>query len=172
MITGRIPGRPGYWTLQVSGEGAPSLSATKEEPETGSEADTTWITPGLFDIQINGIRRINFTDLETTPTQLAEADEAIRATGVSRYCPTILTRDRETTTELCRRFAAAWRDGLIPGAVGLHVEGPFISSEDGYRGAHQRRYTRDPDFTELQEWQEAAEGRIRIVTMAPERAGS
>jgi len=52
------------------------------------------------------------------------------------------------------------------------MEGPFISGEDGYRGVHVRAYTRDPDVGELDRWQEAAGGRIRIVTLAPERRGS
>ena len=52
--------------------------------------------------------------------------------------------------------------------MGIHVEGPHIAREDGPRGAHPLRHVRPPDIAEFQRWQEAAEGRIRIVTLSPE----
>jgi N-acetylglucosamine-6-phosphate deacetylase len=52
--------------------------------------------------------------------------------------------------------------------VGIHVEGPHISREDGPRGAHPLRYVRPPDIEEFRRWQKAAGGRIRIVTVSPE----
>jgi len=51
---------------------------------------------------------------------------------------------------------------------GFHVEGPHISPEDGPRGAHPRQWVRPPDLDEFHRWQEAARGRIRIVTLSPE----
>jgi N-acetylglucosamine-6-phosphate deacetylase len=56
--------------------------------------------------------------------------------------------------------------------AGIHIEGPFISEEDGPRGAHDPCFVRDPDPKEFREWQAAAGGRIKIVTLAPERAGA
>jgi N-acetylglucosamine-6-phosphate deacetylase len=53
----------------------------------------------------------------------------------------------------------------------FHVEGPYISSEEGLRGAHPLEHTRDPDWDEFQAFQDAAGGRIKILTLAPERAG-
>jgi N-acetylglucosamine-6-phosphate deacetylase len=54
----------------------------------------------------------------------------------------------------------------------IHVEGPYIATEDGPRGAHPREHVRDPDWEEFQAFQLAAGGRIRILTLAPERAGA
>jgi N-acetylglucosamine-6-phosphate deacetylase len=51
---------------------------------------------------------------------------------------------------------------------GFHVEGPHISSDDGPRGAHPRRWVRPPDVDEFARWQEATNGGIRLVTLAPE----
>jgi len=51
---------------------------------------------------------------------------------------------------------------------GFHVEGPHISSEDGPRGAHPKRWVRKPDIDEFRRWQDATGGRIRMVTVAPE----
>jgi N-acetylglucosamine-6-phosphate deacetylase len=136
------------------------------------ETEGTWLTPGLFDIQINGIGGISFADPGVSIEGLARADEIVRASGTAWYCPTIVTRDLAATLGLCRTFREAWDRGAIPGAFALHLEGPYISSEEGYRGVHQRRYTRDPDLGELQACQEASGNRVRIVTLAPERAGS
>ncbi len=168
-ITGHIPGQSGLHAVEVD-DGR--ISAVTPIPDDTGREDQTWITPGLFDIQINGILGIDFTDPQTTVEDLTRADEAIRACGVSRYCPTIITRDLQTILALCGLFRGAWEQAAIPGAVGLHIEGPFISSEDGYRGAHQRRFTRDPDYGELEQWQDASGGKVRIVTIAPERKGS
>ena len=53
----------------------------------------------------------------------------------------------------------------------FHLEGPYISPEDGPRGAHPRGHVRPPDRDEFHRLQEAAGGRIRLVTLAPEHEG-
>ena len=60
------------------------------------------------------------------------------------------------------------RDAL----AGIHIEGPYISAEDGPRGAHDLCFVRDPDIGEFREWQRTANGMIKIVTLAPERKGA
>jgi N-acetylglucosamine-6-phosphate deacetylase len=56
--------------------------------------------------------------------------------------------------------------------LGIHLEGPFISERDGYRGAHPAAAIRDPDWGLFEELQDASGGRIVLVTLAPERAGA
>lgn len=165
----RVPGKPGLWEAEIGGSRL--LRLTCLDPSY-RETEGFWLTPGLFDIQINGIAGTSFVDAGLTIEQLAKADERIRASGTAWYCPTIVTRDNETIVSLCRAFRNAWEAGAMPGAYALHIEGPFISSEDGFRGVHQRRFTRDADIRELAQWQEASGGKVRIVTLAPERAGS
>src|SRR5438034_9924995 len=53
----------------------------------------------------------------------------------------------------------------------IHVEGPYLASEDGPRGAHPLEHVRDPDWDEFPRFQDAAGGRIKILTVAPERKG-
>ncbi|HWP68489.1 MAG TPA: amidohydrolase family protein, partial [Rectinemataceae bacterium] len=86
----------------------------------------------------------------------------------------IVTRPREQILRNLRAIALARRESpTIAAAIpGVHIEGPYISSEDGPRGAHDPRYVRDPDFDEFQEWQDASEGLVKIVTVAPEREGA
>ena len=55
---------------------------------------------------------------------------------------------------------------------GCHLEGPYISGEDGPRGAHPREHVRPPDWDEFEKLQQASGGRIRLVTLAPELPGA
>src|SRR5262249_24589554 len=61
----------------------------------------------------------------------------------------------------------AWLDDVIPGC---HLEGPFLSGEDGPRGAHPREHVRPADWDEFQELQRISGDRIKLVTLAPEVA--
>jgi N-acetylglucosamine-6-phosphate deacetylase len=56
--------------------------------------------------------------------------------------------------------------------AGIHIEGPFLSPEEGPRGAHDPRFIRNPDLGEFRAWQEAAGGAVRMVTLAPELDGA
>ena len=67
-----------------------------------------------------------------------------------------------------RRQCSDCRDRII----GIHLEGPYISPEDGPRGAHPAAHVRAPDWDEFQALQEAAEGLIRLTTLAPEWPGA
>jgi len=131
-----------------------------------------WITPGLFDVQINGIQGVDFSDPALRPEDLARADGLIRSRGVSRYCPTLVTAGLEDACAALGAFRAAAEAGAVPGAWGIHMEGPWISSEDGFRGVHSRAHVRDPSVAELERMQEACGGRIRLLTLAPERPGA
>jgi N-acetylglucosamine-6-phosphate deacetylase len=59
--------------------------------------------------------------------------------------------------------------GSIPG---FHLEGPYISGEDGYRGAHPEKYVRKPDWKEFMELFDASGKNIMQVTVAPEIEGA
>jgi len=56
--------------------------------------------------------------------------------------------------------------------LGIHLEGPYISPEEGPRGVHLREFVRLPRWEELERFEEACEGRIKCVTLAPELDGA
>ena len=58
---------------------------------------------------------------------------------------------------------------MIPG---FHLEGPFLSELDGPRGAHNKDWIRDPDWVEFLKYESAAGGKIKLVTLAPEKKGA
>ena len=69
--------------------------------------------------------------------------------------------------------AACERSAEVAAMVaGIHVEGPFLSPLDGYRGAHPLAAVRDPDWNEFRALQDASGGRIVLITLAPERPGA
>lgn len=133
-----------------------------------------WIGPGLFDIQVNGTGGFDLNDGHTTVDTVKHVVHELHKSGVTRFCPTITTGTKDRILHGVGIIAQACKvDPLVDYAVaGIHVEGPFISELDGPRGAHNRDWVRDPDWQEFLEWQEAAEGRICKVTLAPEKPGA
>ena len=133
-----------------------------------------WIAPGLIDVQLNGIGGFDLNGTDVTVDTVRQIVKVLHQGGVTRFCPTIVTGPRERMLHCIRTLAAACEtDPQVAHAViGIHVEGPFISPEDGPRGAHNLKWVRDPDWDEFLEWNKAAAGRISKVTLAPERPGA
>lgn len=124
--------------------------------------------PGLVDIQVNGFAGVDFNSPDVTADQISETLPALRATGVTRVLPTLITGplDRFAT---CARTINTVRD---PAIAGIHMEGPYISHTDGPRGAHSRAHTTAASRDDFTRRQDAAAGRIVLVTLAPEVPGS
>jgi N-acetylglucosamine-6-phosphate deacetylase len=97
-----------------------------------------------------------------------DAVAALEKTGVTRFLPTLITSSAEAFARSARAVLAARH----PAIAGIHMEGPYISPEDGFRGAHARPLVRDADVDDFRRRQDAADGRIRLVTLAPESAGA
>jgi len=129
-----------------------------------------WIAPGLFDVQVNGMGGQEFSSPELTADRVAKIVRDHYAFGVTRICPTLTTNSFEVLAHGLRMVAAAAESSSELGRLiaGIHVEGPYFSTEDGPRGAHPKEHCRRPDWDEFQRFQEAAGGRIAILTMSPE----
>lgn len=138
----------------------------------GPISDWPYVAPGLFDLQINGHSGIWYCDPKLTHGQVLQTLQSYFAHGVTRMCPTLITAGHDA---LAAGFTALrracdenpWAAAMVPG---FHLEGPFISPEDGPRGAHPLEHVRPADWTEFSRLQEIAGGRIKLVTLAPESA--
>jgi N-acetylglucosamine-6-phosphate deacetylase len=125
-------------------------------------------SPGFFDLQVNGFAGVDFNDPRTTPDEVARALAAMRTTGVTRCLPTLITSSLETFAA-CAASVLACGDAAV---FGVHMEGPYISAEDGPRGAHPREHVSAASVDDFERRQAAADGRILLVTLAPEVPGA
>ena len=134
-----------------------------------SEPASVYVAPGFIDLQVNGFAGVDYNHPGTPHDEIARSLRAQFATGVTRLYPTVITGAPGGMLECLRNLAAA-RESLPEGHAidGFHVEGPHISPEDGPRGAHPRQWVRPPDLDEFYRWQDAAGGRVRMVTLSPE----
>ena len=136
-------------------------------PSPGAGSRTLEL-PGFVDLQVNGFAGVDFGDPATTAGDLSRAVAAIGKTGVTRFLPTLITSSLETFAACARTLVRAGHSSI----AGIHMEGPYIAPEDGPRGAHAREHVRGADLDDFRRRQEAAEGRIRLVTLAPEVPGA
>jgi N-acetylglucosamine-6-phosphate deacetylase len=132
------------------------------------------IAPGFLDIQVNGYLEADYSLPDLRVEQVRAIVDNLSPSGTTQHLPTIITSPRERILRnLGVIAAAADRHPDVAAAIpGIHVEGPFISPEDGPRGAHDPAFVRLPDLEEVRQWQEAAGGRIRLITLAPEVDGA
>ncbi|MHB8439940.1 MAG: N-acetylglucosamine-6-phosphate deacetylase [Acidimicrobiales bacterium] len=130
----------------------------------------TWIAPGWIDIQVNGFQGHDPNADDAEARDVVEMVRALWHWGTTAVCPTICTQSEERMLRSLRAVADACNtDALVAASiVGIHVEGPHIAREDGPRGAHPLEHVRPPDVAEYRRWQDAARGRIRIITVSPE----
>ena len=129
-----------------------------------------WVSPGWFDLQVNGYGGHEFTSAALTTEKVGRIAGAMHAFGVTRFCATVTTAPVEVMTHALGTIAAACQaDAKLAQQIpAVHLEGPYISAEDGPRGAHPATNCRAPDWDHFQTLQEAAAGRIRLLTMAVE----
>ena len=143
----------------------------REVPSTDS---TTWVAPTLIDIQVNGFAGYDLNVATVTPEDVCAMVRALWKVGTGFSCPTVVTGSYDRICNSLRAIVEASKaDPLVAHSMlGIHLEGPYISGEDGPRGAHPLEHVRDPDWDEFQRWRDIAEGKISLVTLAPEKEGA
>ena len=132
-----------------------------------------YVSPGLVDIQINGFAGVDFSAPDLEPEQAASVLTALFKTGVTTCYPTLITNTPERILRNLRVLEQARRlDSRFARAVpGYHLEGPYLSPGPSH-GAHDPSLMKAPDWEEFAAFQQAANERIRIITLAPELPGA
>ena len=133
------------------------------------------IAPGLIDNQVNGFAGISFTfgGGELSAEGVRKATYALWKTGVTTYIPTVTTNSFDVLKENLIVLSHLKDDSSLLGSIpGFHLEGPYISPVDGFRGAHPLKYVRKPDWNEFMSLYDAAGRSIIQVTVAPEIEGA
>ena len=128
----------------------------------------------LFDIQVKGFAGVDFQQPGLSAEDCRRAVDALADHQTMRFFATLITDAADALRskfENLERLRAA--DTVVASAIcGYHLEGPWLSPEPGYRGAHDARHMMAPDARSFERLQTAAGGNIRLVTMAPELPGS
>lgn len=134
---------------------------------------TTARTGGLVDLQVNGFAGVDFNTPGLTAADLDRALRAMLATGVTRCLPTVITGpEADLAACLTALEAARVETPLGQMVLGYHLEGPFLSAAEGFRGCHPEACMRPASIELFDRLQSAAGGRIRLVTVAPEIPGA
>ncbi len=150
---------------------------SRARPATGPAAvtrDDDWVTPAFWDLQVNGRGGRSFSDADLTVDHVAAIVRSQDLLGTARVCPTLITAPLDQLLHGVRTIAAACETlpDVEARVLGIHLEGPFISEHEGYRGAHPAAAIRDPDWDLFEKLVHASGERIVLVTLAPERPGA
>lgn len=140
-----------------------------ESVQESSDATDLFLSPGLIDLQVNGVAGLDVNSPQLTPETIIHLVDAMISRGVTCFAPTIITAPTEAICHALATIAGTRRRhpkvaACIPF---VHVEGPHISSLDGYRGAHPAESVRAPSIAEFHRWQDAAKGCVGMVTLSP-----
>ncbi len=133
------------------------------------DASGCYVIPGLVDVHFHGCVGEDFSD--ATSQGLQRIADFELSQGVTYLCPAGMTLPEDQLTAICRNTAAHRRHNT-GGAevVGAHLEGPFLCMAK--KGAQNGDFLHDPDVPMLERLQAAAEGCVKLVTVAPEQPGS
>ncbi|HUR46591.1 MAG TPA: hypothetical protein VMZ27_12000, partial [Candidatus Saccharimonadales bacterium] len=139
-----------------------------------SDCQDLWIAPALVDLQINGYAGIDFQQDDLTLEQLLDAVRGLRTAGCTRFLLTLITDDWSRLLARLKHIKAL-RDSsaeLRQAIAGWHIEGPFLSTEPGYSGAHNPALMADPTVQHVRQLRTCTEKDPVLMTLAPEREGA
>jgi N-acetylglucosamine-6-phosphate deacetylase len=149
--------------LVVEGASILALTRLEDRPRGGEQHDLGggFLSPGFIDWQINGGGGVLF-NAEPTVEGIAAIAAAHRRAGVTAFLPTVVT---DAPRVLDAALAAAREaQSRAPGALGVHVEGPFIDPKR--KGVHPAQFIR-PMLEQDADALIAARAGVMVVTLAP-----
>jgi N-acetylglucosamine-6-phosphate deacetylase len=174
MIRGKIPDTESFVNVIVKNGKIDRIEPDGKESSCDSGGRDLFLCPGFFDPQVNGFAGVDFNSPLLTPEGLHQAALSLASTGVTCFLTTLITSSHERIIRQVKVIGEALKNDPLFRAMclGIHIEGPYISPEDGPRGVHPREFVRLPRWEELEEFQEVCEEQIRCITLAPEVKGA
>lgn len=160
VLTGSQALRPGW--VEVSGGMITAVGAGAPAGVADHHFPGATVVPGFVDTHVHGGGGGAFS----AAVQTAAAVALHRRHGTTTLVASLVTEAPDDLLRQVADLAGQVRTGLI---AGIHLEGPWLARERC--GAHDPALLRDPDPVELQRVFAAGGGTIRMVTLAPERAG-
>jgi N-acetylglucosamine-6-phosphate deacetylase len=125
---------------------------------------------GYVDIQVNGYGGTSYNRSDMTAEKLHDSCQRLKAAGVAGILATITSEQPEVMIRnLSNVVQLRKKDPLAQEIIwGIHIEGPYMSPEDGYRGAHPRAAMKPTNMDVIAQFHDVCEGLLRILTLAPE----
>lgn len=123
------------------------------------------VVPGFIDVHTHGGNGVDLN--KATMAEIKKLAEFYASCGVSTFIASILTDTVEQTLHcinLLYEYSLTQKSGAE--LVGIHLEGPFLSPQ--FKGAQPGELIKSGDFDLLEQYQEAAHGLIKQITIAPE----
>ncbi len=129
------------------------------------------LAPAFFDVHIHGAAGHDM--MEATPDALHAVSRFLASRGTGSYLATTVTAPLDTTLRAVAGLAKRIANAPVAGSarpLGIHLEGPFLSHEK--RGVQPAEHLLAPDIPIFDRLYEAAEGHVRLMTLAPELPGA
>ena len=150
-------------TLTCEGETITAIGGAAPTGARVIDVQSGYLLPGFIDTQVNGGGGVLFND-ETTAEGIAAIGKAHRAYGTTAYLPTLISDELEVIDAAMRATEDAIAKG-VPGVLGIHIEGPFISTQR--KGIHNPEMFRTLDAESKALLKSLKRGKT-LVTLAPE----
>lgn len=126
-----------------------------------------FVIPGLIDIHSHGSVAVDFNDIDYE--KLEKITKFYNSQGVTSVLATILTDTKEKTIECIKEVVSAKAKG-VETLLGIHLEGPFLNKE--FKGAMPEHLLQKPNIDIFDEYNEAGEGLLKLMTLSPEFEGA
>lgn len=181
IINGEIFTEEGYFSKQsivITGEKISSIQPDNQNTISNEDCltyDATgcYVVPGFTDVHFHGCANEDFSNCNQEGLFQIGAYEL--KSGITQICPATMTYPEEILFDILENaknyYSHKCSDNFpVSDLVGVHLEGPFISPKK--KGAQNEKFISLPDIDFIKCLQKTAPGLIKLITMAPELAGS
>ena len=173
VIKGKISGGQ-IAEVRLAGERIEGIATRKPDRNRLRLSDEDiCVAHGFIDIQVNGFAGVDFNHPNFCGDDLVDVCRRLLSTGVTRFCPTLITADHKQLARNIKEIRQACeKHSMVRSMVlGIHLEGPYINPADGPRGAHPRTHVTPPDWRKFEHLLKLGNNLVRMVTVAPEMPG-